>query len=149
MNVSIQRDEDRSADLIPDIPGAVALAGRVFDEQYFPGAESAFVAARSLDSDLAIQQDNVLAGGRVVEIVIVGACDLAENDCSGLLYFGQETDAAFVLQRNADVFEMALAVGICVNAGDLKIFHCFYRFMTRKKPGLWGTGFAVLYLKLL
>ena len=78
--VLVQRYEEGVSDLIVYGAADVALASGVFGEEDFAGADNSFFTATHGDFDRAIEVDDVLASGGVVEAEIVVAAGFAEDE---------------------------------------------------------------------
>src|ERR1700687_4035941 len=75
----LDRNKDRMADLVLDVIGEVALAGRVLDENHVAGGDEPAFAVAGGDLHPGIEVDDVLPARRRVPVDIVLGLGLAKD----------------------------------------------------------------------
>src|SRR5258708_22697786 len=77
------RHEDAMADLALDRLRQMPLAGGVFDQDYFAGADHPRLAVARGDLHPGIEVDDVLPARRRVPVEVIIGLDFAEDDARG------------------------------------------------------------------
>ncbi len=108
---------DCDARLVAHGSRRMALAGQVFGEDAFAGAESVYRAVAEADLDGALQRNHELAARRVMPVHEGARLDAAEDDAVGLLH---RRLLAHPARRKWDLefFEVRLPVGSRVQTMD-------------------------------
>lgn len=101
----------------------MAIAGGVFHQQYLSCIKHTLIAKGGLDLNNAIHKQYVLAGGRIMKIIVILLYHLPEDNIPGFLGIRQETDLPTIIQRNADVFKMAVAISIGIYPCNGKFYY--------------------------
>src|SRR2546421_8912188 len=106
------------ADLVLDVIGEVALAGRVLDENDVAGGDEPVFAVARGDLHPGIEVDDVLPARRRVPVDIVLGLGLAKDHAGRRQLPRQFAAAALLGPFDLDVAEMRLAIGVGVEIVD-------------------------------
>src|SRR5713101_5227533 len=112
-----ERNRDCDPRLVAHGPRRMALAGQVFGEDAFAGAESVYRAVAEADLDRALQRNHELAARRVMPVHEGARLDAAEDDAVGLLHRRLFAHPAR-RKRDLEFFEVRLPVGSRVQTMD-------------------------------
>src|SRR5215469_5096512 len=96
----------------------MALAGCVFNQDDFAGADMTRLAVTGGDRNTACQTDHILPSGRSVPAVFIVGGGFAEHDAARRQAFRQLARGRLLDPVDLDVAEMRLAIGILVKIVD-------------------------------
>src|ERR1700733_5285461 len=117
----LDRDEERVADLAVDVIGQMALAVRVFDQDYLARVDDAALAVAGGELHPGVEVDDVLPARRRVPAEIMLGLGLAKDHAGRRHFLRQFAAAPLLGPIDLDVAEMRLAVGVGVEVVDLHL----------------------------